>query len=126
MNWKNLTLAEQEVKDLEKAIRSLGPVNLDAIEQYEEVHNRLDFNSQRDDILSAKNLLLETITEMNDEVKERFKSTFEAIRESFKVTFRQMFGGGQADLILTEGDLLTAGWRFLSNLQVRKSSLSIL
>lgn len=107
---EDLNLAEQEVKDLEKAIRSLGPVNLDAIEQYEEVHNRLDFlNSQRDDILSAKNLLLETITEMNDEVKERFKSTFEAIRESFKVTFRQMFGGGQADLILTEGDLLTAG-----------------
>ena len=107
---ENLNLAEQEVKDLEKTIRSLGTVNLDAIDQYEEVHNRLDFlNSQRDDILSAKNLLLETITEMNDEVKERFKSTFEAIRESFKVTFRQMFGGGQADLILTEGDLLTAG-----------------
>ena len=107
---ENLNLAEQEVKDLEKDIRSLGPVNLEAIEQYEEVHNRLDFlNSQRDDILSAKNLLLETITEMNDEVKERFKSTFEAIRESFKVTFKQMFGGGQADLILTEGDLLTAG-----------------
>ena len=107
---ENLNLAEQEVKDLEKAIRSLGPVNLEAIEQYEEVQNRLDFlNSQRDDILSAKNLLLETITEMNDEVKERFKSTFEAIRESFKVTFKQMFGGGQADLILTEGDLLTAG-----------------
>ena len=107
---EDLNLAEQEVKDLEKAIRSLGPVNLDAIEQYEEVHSRLDFlNSQRDDILSAKNLLLETITEMNDEVKERFKSTFEAIRESFKVTFKQMFGGGQADLILTEGDLLTAG-----------------
>ena len=107
---ENLNLAEQEVQDLEKAIRSLGPVNLDAIEQYEEVHSRLDFlNSQSDDILSAKNLLLETITEMNDEVKERFKSTFEAIRESFKVTFKQMFGGGQADLILTEGDLLTAG-----------------
>lgn len=107
---ENLNLAEQEVQDLEKAIRSLGPVNLEAIDQYEEVHNRLDFlNSQRDDILSAKNLLLETITEMNDEVKERFKSTFEVIRESFKVTFKQMFGGGQADLILTEGDLLTAG-----------------
>ena len=107
---ENLNLAEQEVQDLEKAIRSLGPVNIEAIDQYEEVHSRLDFlNSQRDDILSAKNLLLETITEMNDEVKERFKSTFEAIRESFKVTFKQMFGGGQADLILTEGDLLTAG-----------------
>ena len=107
---EDLAIAEQKVKDLEKAIRSLGPVNLDAIEQFDEVHERLEFlNSQRDDILSAKNLLLETITEMNDEVKERFKSTFEAIRESFKVTFKQMFGGGQADLILTEGDLLTAG-----------------
>ena len=107
---EDLVIAEQEVKDLEKSIRSLGPVNLDAIEQFDEVHERLEFlNSQRDDILSAKNLLLETITEMNDEVKERFKSTFEAIRESFKVTFKQMFGGGQADLILTEGDLLTAG-----------------
>ena len=107
---EDLVIAEQVVKDLEKSIRSLGPVNLDAIEQFDEVHERLEFlNSQRDDILSAKNLLLETITEMNDEVKERFKSTFEAIRESFKVTFKQMFGGGQADLILTEGDLLTAG-----------------
>ena len=107
---EDLAIAEQKVKDLEKSIRSLGPVNLDAIEQFDEVHERLEFlNSQRDDILSAKNLLLETITEMNDEVKERFKSTFEAIRESFKVTFKQMFGGGQADLILTEGDLLTAG-----------------
>ena len=107
---EDLAVAEQEVKDLEKSIRSLGPVNLDAIEQFDEVHERLEFlNSQRDDILSAKNLLLETITEMNDEVKERFKSTFKAIRESFKVTFKQMFGGGQADLILTEGDLLTAG-----------------
>ncbi|WP_454384717.1 chromosome segregation protein SMC [Streptococcus sp. Marseille-Q7087] len=107
---EDLAIAEQKVKDLEKSIRSLGPVNLDAIEQFDEVHERLEFlNSQRDDILCAKNLLLETITEMNDEVKERFKSTFEAIRESFKVTFKQMFGGGQADLILTEGDLLTAG-----------------
>ena len=107
---EDLVVAEQKVKDLEKSIRSLGPINLDAIEQFDEVHERLEFlNTQRDDILSAKNLLLETITEMNDEVKERFKSTFEAIRESFKVTFKQMFGGGQADLILTEGDLLTAG-----------------
>lgn len=107
---ENLAVSEIKVKDLEKAIRALGPVNLDAVEQFEEVSQRLHFlNTQRDDVLSAKNLLLETIEEMNDEVKERFKSTFEAIRESFKVTFRQMFGGGSADLILTEGDLLTAG-----------------
>ena len=106
----NLAVSEGQVKDLERSIRALGPVNLDAVEQFDEVKNRLDFlNTQRDDVLSAKNLLLTTIEEMNDEVKERFKSTFEAIRESFKMTFKQMFGGGSADLILTEGDLLTAG-----------------
>ena len=107
---EDLVVSETHLKELEKAIRALGPVNLDAVEQFDEVKNRLDFlNTQRDDVLSAKNLLLTTIEEMNDEVKERFKSTFEAIRESFKMTFKQMFGGGSADLILTEGDLLTAG-----------------
>ncbi|WP_029184985.1 chromosome segregation protein SMC [Streptococcus suis] len=107
---ENLAVAEQSLKDLERAIRALGPVNLDAIEQYDEVNNRLTFlNEQRTDILSARDLLLNTIHEMDDEVKERFKVTFEAIRESFKQTFRQMFGGGSADLILTEQDILTAG-----------------
>ncbi|HFI0054383.1 TPA: chromosome segregation protein SMC [Streptococcus suis] len=107
---ENLALAEQSLKELERSIRALGPVNLDAIEQYDEVHNRLTFlNEQRTDILSARDLLLNTIHEMDDEVKERFKVTFEAIRESFKQTFRQMFGGGSADLILTEQDILTAG-----------------
>ncbi|HEM5273490.1 TPA: chromosome segregation protein SMC [Streptococcus suis] len=107
---ENLAVAEQSLKDLERAIRALGPVNLDAIEQYDEVNNRLIFlNEQRTDILLARDLLLDTIHEMDDEVKERFKVTFEAIRESFKQTFKQMFGGGSADLILTEGDLLTAG-----------------
>ncbi|HFI0020048.1 TPA: chromosome segregation protein SMC [Streptococcus suis] len=107
---ENLASAEQNLKSLERAIRALGPVNLDAIEQYDEVNNRLTFlNEQRTDILSARDLLLDTIHEMDDEVKERFKVTFEAIRESFKQTFKQMFGGGSADLILTETDILTAG-----------------
>ncbi|NQL65495.1 chromosome segregation protein SMC [Streptococcus suis] len=107
---EDLPLAEQVLKDLERAIRALGPINLDAIEQYDEVNNRLIFlNEQRADILSARDLLLETIHEMDDEVKERFKATFEAIRGSFKQTFRQMFGGGSADLILTDNDILTAG-----------------
>ena len=107
---ENLAQSEQALKDLEKAIKALGPVNIDAIEQYDEVKTRFDFLSgQREDVLAAKNLLLETINDMNDEVKERFKSTFEAIRESFRVTFKQMFGGGSADLILTDGDLLSAG-----------------
>ena len=102
--------ARQGLQNLRRQIKLLGPVNLDAIEQYDEVSNRLNFlNSQKDDLVHAKNLLLNTINDMDDEVKSRFKVTFEAIRESFKTTFTQMFGGGSADLILTEGDLLTAG-----------------
>ncbi|MGT2666278.1 chromosome segregation protein SMC [Streptococcus rifensis] len=106
----NLAQAEQTLKQLEGKIRRLGPINIEAITQFEEVSERLHFlNSQRDDLLSAKNLLLETIQEMDQEVKERFQETFEAIRVSFQQTFRQMFGGGSADLILTESDLLSAG-----------------
>lgn len=107
---EDLTGAERILKDLERSIRSLGPVNVEAIAQYEEVYQRLTFlNEQRADILSARNLLLDTIHEMDGEVKERFKQTFEAIRESFKRTFKQMFGGGTADLLLTSPDILTAG-----------------
>ncbi len=107
---EDLASAEKELKDLERTIRSLGPVNLDAIEQYDEVNSRLAFlSSQREDVLSARDLLLATINDMDDEVKERFKVTFDAIRESFQLTFKQMFGGGSADLILTSSDLLTAG-----------------
>ncbi|MGT2828398.1 chromosome segregation protein SMC [Streptococcus hillyeri] len=107
---ENLALSRQSLSELNRQIKALGPINLDAIAQYDEVSERLIFlNTQRDDLVHAKNLLLDTINDMDDEVKLRFKSTFEAIRESFKQTFTQMFGGGSADLILTEGDLLTSG-----------------
>ncbi|GFE44265.1 chromosome segregation protein SMC [Streptococcus canis] len=105
-----LASAREELQSLQKAIRALGPINSDAIAQYEEVYERLTFlNSQKADLMKAKNLLLETISSMDSEVKARFKVTFEAIRESFKETFTQMFGGGSADLMLTETDLLFAG-----------------
>ncbi|MBF0699005.1 chromosome segregation protein SMC [Streptococcus danieliae] len=107
---QDLDQARAEVKDLEQAIKALGPVNLAALEQYEEVQSRHDFlMGQRQDILDAKSLLMDTMDEMNQEVRERFQTTFEAIRQSFKETFSQMFGGGQADLFLTDPDLLVAG-----------------
>ncbi|MHB9782487.1 chromosome segregation protein SMC [Streptococcus sp. 10F2] len=107
---EDLEQARDELKQLERSIKALGPVNLASLEQYEEVKERHDFlTNQRQDILDAKNLLLDTMDEMNQEVRERFQTTFEAIRQSFKETFRQMFGGGQADLLLTDADLLVAG-----------------
>lgn len=107
---EDLKQSEMKLRDLEKAIRSLGVVNLDAISQYEEVSTRYDFlNTQKEDLLQSKEMLLTTISDMDEEVKVRFKTTFEAIRESFKTTFTQMFGGGNADLELTSDDLLEAG-----------------
>ncbi|MCA2389469.1 chromosome segregation protein SMC [Lactococcus sp. NH2-7C] len=106
----DLAEAEQKLKNLERQIKALGPINLDAISQFDEVNERFTFlSSQKDDLLEAKNLLLSTIDDMNDEVKIRFKTSFDAIRESFKTTFAQMFVGGLADLELTSDNLLEAG-----------------
>ncbi|MGM0172826.1 chromosome segregation protein SMC [Enterococcus sp. DIV0800] len=103
--------AQQEVARLKQAIEKLGPVNLNAIEQYKQVEERYDFlTTQRDDLLSAKEQLFETMDEMDDEVKSRFYETFQAIREKFKVVFPNMFGGGRAELVLTNPeDLLNTG-----------------
>ena len=107
---EDMAIARERLQDLRRRIKALGPINLDAIAQYDEVNNRLTFlNGQKEDLVHSKNLLLDTINDMDDEVKSRFQVTFNAIRESFKQTFTQMFGGGSADLSLTEGDLLTAG-----------------
>ncbi|HGW6357281.1 TPA: hypothetical protein ACNHRS_005450, partial [Escherichia coli] len=73
---------KQRLKQLLKTIKALGPINLDAISQFDEVSERLEFlNSQKFDLNKAKNLLLDTINSMDNEVKARFKVTFEAIRE---------------------------------------------
>ena len=106
----SLSESDRQLQSLESQIRKLGPINLAAIEQFDEVNERREFlNTQKEDLLKAKALLESTINDMDDEVKVRFKSTFEAIRLSFQKTFTQMFGGGQADLILTSEDLLDAG-----------------
>ena len=107
---EDMAIARERLQDLRRRIKALGPINMDAIAQYDEVNNRLTFlNGQKEDLVHSKNLLLDTINEMDDEVKSRFQVTFNAIRESFKQTFTQMFGGGSADLSLTKGDLLIAG-----------------
>lgn len=107
---ENVEQTRQNLQSLERSIKALGPVNVEAIAQFEEVKQRLDFlNGQKDDLLEAKGLILNTINDLDGEVKSRFKATFETIRESFKQTFTQMFGGGSADLILTSDNLLEAG-----------------
>ena len=103
--------AKQEIQALKREIERLGPVNLNAIEQHAQVAERYDFlTSQRDDLLQAKDQLFTTMNEMDEEVKIRFEEIFEAIRGKFKEVFPNMFGGGRAELVLTDPtDLLNTG-----------------
>ena len=103
--------AKNEIQRYKREIERLGPVNLNAIEQYEQVLERYTFlTSQRDDLLAAKDQLFKTMDEMDEEVKVRFGEIFEAIRLRFKEVFPQMFGGGRAELTLTDPtDLLNTG-----------------
>ncbi len=93
----------RRVKLLKKSIEELGPVNLSAIEEYDRVLERHSFlTEQREDLLAAQETLHEAIKEMDEEMTLRFSETFYAIREQFKRVFRELFGGGQADLVLLE------------------------
>ncbi len=101
----------QQVSALQRKVDEIGPVNLVAIEEYEETEQRYNFlNTQHDDLVSAKQQLVEVITKINDETKAMFVATFEQIRDNFRVMFTEMFAGGKADLELVEGDdVLEAG-----------------
>ena len=107
----DIVSSRTKVAVLKEQIADLGPVNIRSIEQFEQVNERHTFlATQRDDLLSAKNQLFETMEEMDAEVRARFKEVFEAIRQEFKVVFPNMFGGGSAELVLTDpSDLLKTG-----------------
>ncbi|WP_192947106.1 chromosome segregation protein SMC [Staphylococcus cohnii] len=100
----------KKVKLTKMSIEELGPVNLNAIEQFEEINERYTFlNEQRADLRAAKATLEQLIEEMDKEVKERFKETFHSVQGHFSEVFKSLFGGGQAELRLTDDDYLSAG-----------------
>lgn len=94
-----------QVNEIKAEIRSLGTVNLGAIEEYDRLSERESFlNEQRDDLIDAKETLYDAIKKMDEEMITRFKATFESIQAAFTVVFKQLFGGGNAELVLTEPD----------------------
>ncbi|MBQ8218919.1 MAG: AAA family ATPase [Bacilli bacterium] len=95
----------KEVISLKNKLKDYGLVNLGAIEEYERVSKRYEFLiSQRDDLNKAENTLLEIIGDMDNIMKEKFVKTFEDIRKEFKIVFRELFKGGNADIYMTEPD----------------------
>lgn len=101
----------KSVKLHRMSLEDIGPVNLDSIQEYEDVKKRYDFlNGQQNDLLKARDDLEKSMNELDEEVKSRFKATFEAVAESFKRIFPLVFGGGKAKLELTEpNNLLETG-----------------
>jgi chromosome segregation protein len=101
----------QQVEALQQKLDDLGPVNLVAIEEYEETEQRHQFlSTQHDDLVHAKIQLLEIINRINTQTRTMFVETFEKIRDNFRLMFVDVFGGGKADLILSdENDVLESG-----------------
>lgn len=99
--------AKEKIKLLKMTMNELGTVNLGAIEEFERVEDRYNFlTEQRNDLLTAKETLNKVISEMDDEMKRRFQTTFNHVRQRFQETFKDLFGGGRADLTLTDPDNL--------------------
>ena len=103
--------AREEVLKYHNLIKSIGMVNIQSIEDYKRVNDRYSFlSNQRNDLVNAKETLLEIINEMDEVMIDEFKNTFEKVREEFKKVFKQLFNGGEADLLLTDkNNLLETG-----------------
>ncbi|WP_257350123.1 chromosome segregation protein SMC [Pseudalkalibacillus decolorationis] len=103
--------ARTKVRLIKRAIEELGTVNLGAIDEYERVSERYNFLvDQRDDLNAAKETLYGLIREMDEEMIRRFSESFCEIRDHFQTIFKELFGGGRADLQLTDPkDLLNTG-----------------
>ncbi len=107
----NLEEAKQQVKLIKRSIEELGTINLGAIDEYDRIKERHEFlTQQQDDLIEAKRTLYEVIAEMDEEMTRRFEETFSQIKEEFQIVFKKLFGGGEAELKLTDPtELLSTG-----------------
>lgn len=109
----SLTQAKKSTAEIKGKIKELGDVNVNAIEDYKNLSERFEFlSTQREDLIKAEETLLQIITELDNEMRIQFLEKFKAINEQFDIVFKELFGGGKADLELIEGeDILESGIR---------------
>jgi chromosome segregation protein len=121
---------EAIVGELKRRLDSMGPVNLDAIEEFDELEERFNFvTGQHFDLTSAKDELLSVIERINEETQRRFAETFTQVRANFRDMFRELFGeAGKADLMLIdESDPLESGIEIIAKPPGKKlQSISLL
>ena len=118
-----------EIVELRQKIEKMGPVNLVAIEEHQELRERYDFLiKQQEDLVNAKESLLEAIKKINNTTRELFMDTFQKVRVEFKEYYRFLFGGGQAELVLMdEQDILECGIEIMARPPGKKlQSISLL
>jgi chromosome segregation protein len=109
----SLSQAKKSILEIKGKIKELGDVNVNSIEDYKNLSERYEFlHTQREDLIKAEEALLQIINELDTEMRIQFQEKFKAINEQFDVVFKELFGGGKADLELTESeDILEAGIR---------------
>ncbi len=102
---------QKKVNELRTQIKELGSVNIDSIQEYKELKERYDFMSeQRLDLEESSNKLKKVINEMTNTMKEQFSEQFKIINKNFGEVFKELFGGGKAELILSdETNILECG-----------------
>ena len=108
---ENVAKTQKQVNELRKEMKDLGSVNLDSIEEYKSLKERYDFMSeQRLDLENTMAKLRKVIQEMTTTMKEQFKKQFEVINKNFSEVFKELFGGGKAELSLEdETNILECG-----------------
>ncbi|HET9252324.1 MAG TPA: chromosome segregation protein SMC, partial [Candidatus Eisenbacteria bacterium] len=119
---------ETRLRYLQEKLRSLGPVNLLAVQDYEERRQRLGFlTGQRKDLEDARQSLLEAIEKINQTASELFLTTFQKVNENFQKVFTSLFEGGESALLLTGEDPLEAEIEILARPRGKKpQSISLL
>lgn len=111
-NQPDWSFVELIIDELKQKLDSMGPVNIDAIEEFESLQERYDFlNKEHTDLVNAKDGLLKVISKINRETRSRFSDTFEQISKNFSSVFKELFGDqGRASLVmLDESDPLESG-----------------
>ncbi|HEX3619253.1 MAG TPA: chromosome segregation protein SMC [Candidatus Udaeobacter sp.] len=102
---------EKRITDLRTQLDNMGPVNLDAVHEYDELEERYKFlETQNNDLTNSRRELLDVIAQINSTTRKLFNETFAQVRTNFREMFAQLFGGGRADLsLLDENDPLNCG-----------------
>ena len=99
------------IADLTRQLDNMGPVNLDAVHEYDELDERYKFlEGQNNDLTNSRRELLDVIAQINSTTRKLFAETFAQVRANFREMFAELFGGGRADLsLLDENDPLNCG-----------------